>query len=84
MRSLSASAVWVVFLGLGLGVACPPAGAEEYTAELSPLNAEAIGRSASGTATFNIEGDRLTITIEAATLPRFPGRHGRDLPDARG
>jgi hypothetical protein len=68
MRSLSVSAAAVLLLSLGLALACPPAGAEEYTAELSPLNAEAIGRSASGTATFNIEGDRLTITIEADGL----------------
>jgi hypothetical protein len=68
MRCLSASAAPLIFLSLGLAVACPPAGAEGYTAELTPLNAEAIGQSATGTATFNIEGGRLTITLEADGL----------------
>jgi hypothetical protein len=65
MRSLFVFPASILFLGLGLAVAGSPASAEEYTAELSSLNAEAIGRAASGTATFSIEGDRLTITIEA-------------------
>jgi hypothetical protein len=69
MKSRSAAAAPVLLVGLGFAVAGPPARAEEYTAKLSPLNAEAmIGQSASGTATFKIEGDRLTISVEADGL----------------
>lgn len=41
---------------------------ERYVAELRPLNAEALGRSAGGTATLHVEDGRLTITVAADGL----------------
>ncbi len=83
MKSFPVPAAPVLLLGLGLTIAGSPAGAEEYTAELRPLNAAALGRSASGTATLNVEGDRLTITLEASGLA--PGvmhlQHYHGFPD---
>ena len=39
---------------------------ERFTAKLQPLNADKIGRSASGTASFEIEGGNLAIAIDAS------------------
>jgi hypothetical protein len=43
--------------------------AERYVAELTPLNADKLGSSASGTATFEIENGKLKTTIELKGLP---------------
>ncbi len=49
---------------------CASAGAaERYVAELTPLNADKLGSSASGTATFEIENGKLKTTIELKGLP---------------
>ena len=43
--------------------------AERYVAQLTPLNADKLGSSASGTATFEIENGKLKTTIELKGLP---------------
>lgn len=56
-----------------------------YTAEIVPLNAEATGYSAHGTADFRIQGDTMTITIEMfgtpANMQHWEHFHG--FPDGK-
>lgn len=47
-----------------------PAGAQQYVAHLSPLNAAVAGGSATGEARFTITGDSLTIAVNANGLPK--------------
>jgi hypothetical protein len=58
---------------------------ERFTAKLQPLNADKIGRSASGTASFEIEGGNLAIAIDASGLT--PGllhmQHFHGFPDGK-
>ena len=52
---------------------CASAGAaERYVAELTPLNADKLGSSASGKATFEVENGKLKTTITLKGLRRFP------------
>jgi hypothetical protein len=56
-----------------------------YTARLQPLNTSVTGSKASGEVTFDITGDRLTITTDASGLP--PGmahwQHFHGFKDGR-
>ena len=63
-------------------------GAETYTAKLQGLNAAAVGSEATGEATFTIDGDQLTIVVNADGLPpnmmHLQHFHGfKDGSDAR-
>ncbi|MCC0058624.1 MAG: hypothetical protein H6886_05060 [Hyphomicrobiaceae bacterium] len=64
------------------------AGAETYTAKLNGLNAGVVGSQATGEATFTIDGDQLTIVVNADGLPpnmmHLQHFHGfKDGSDAR-
>lgn len=62
------AAAWVVPAGAQEAVIHAPPTAT-YVAQLTALNAAATGGSATGTATFTITGDSLTIAISASGLP---------------
>lgn len=64
------------------------AGAETYTAKLNGLNAGVVGSQAAGEAIFTIDGDQLTIAVNADGLPpnmmHLQHFHGfKDGSDAR-
>lgn len=62
-----------------------PAGAQQYVAHLSPLNAAAAGGSATGEARFIVTGDSLTITVNASGLPKgiTHWQHFHDFADGK-
>jgi hypothetical protein len=57
-----------VVAAIGLSAA-PSLATERYTAKLTPLNADKLGTSASGTATFEISDGKLKTTIDLEGLP---------------
>ena len=63
----------------------PARAADHYTSKLQPLNADKIGRSASGTASFEIKDGNLAIVIDASGLT--PGllhmQHFHGFPDGK-
>jgi hypothetical protein len=67
------------------GPAAAAQAAERFTADLSPVNAEALGLSASGIATFAIEDGQLAIEVDADGLA--PGiahiQHTHGFPDGQ-
>jgi hypothetical protein len=46
----------------------PAQAADHYTAKLQPLNADKIGTSATGTASFEVKDGKLAITVDASGL----------------
>jgi hypothetical protein len=84
-RNGSGRLVGIALLTVGLAGAGAAHAAERYVAELHPLNADALGRSASGTAMFDVEDGRLTITVLANGLA--PGvmhlQHYHGLPEGK-
>lgn len=66
-------------------IAAGSALAERYVAELRPMNADAVGRAAEGTATFEIDKGQLDITVDATGLA--PGvmhlQHYHGFPDGQ-
>ena len=62
-----------------------PAGAQQYVAHLTALNAAAAGGSATGEARFTIKGDSLTISVNASGLPKniTHWQHFHGFPDGK-
>lgn len=62
-----------------------PVGAQQYVAKLSALNPAAAGGAATGEARFAIKGDSLTITVNAAGLPKdiTHWQHFHGFPDGK-
>lgn len=81
VKSLSGAAL-VTALSV---LSATPGAAERYVAYLTPLNAEKIGTSASGTANLEIADGKLTVTIDLVGLtPSLMHlQHFHGFPDGR-
>ena len=88
VKSLSGAAL-VTALSV---LSATPGAAERYVAYLTPLNAEKIGTSASGTANLEIADGKLTVTIDLVGLTpslmhlqhsRIPRRQGCRMSDGQ-
>jgi hypothetical protein len=65
--------------------AAPSFAAERFTAKLQPMNADKIGTSTTGTATFEIADGKLSIAIDLAGLPpnMMHLQHFHGFPDGK-
>jgi hypothetical protein len=66
-------------------LSAPAAAGERFIANLHPLNADKIGTSAHGTATLEVAGGTLSVTIELAGLPSglMHLQHFHGFPDGK-